>query len=51
MKPCWPLVLALILLSGCGASYTCAPEGVEQAPPVPAGDCPAGIDYKTGRCR
>ena len=54
--PLWilPLLLLLLLLSGCGATYT----KVDQPAPSSAAathagadECPDGIDYKTGHCR
>ena len=55
--PLW--ILALLLLSGCGATYTKvdqpAPSSAaatsEGATGNGAEECPDGIDYKTGRCR
>ena len=50
--PLW--ILPLLLLSGCGATYT---KVDQPAPSSAAGthegaeECPDGIDYKTGRCR
>lgn len=50
--PLW--ILPLLLLSGCGATYT----KVDQPAPSSAAathagadECPDGIDYKTGHCR
>ena len=47
-------ILPLLLLSGCGATYT----KVDQPTPSSSAatheggeECPDGIDYKTGRCR
>ena len=48
-----PLWIVLLLLSGCGATYT----KVDQPAPAKAStaggadECPDGVDYKTGRCR
>jgi hypothetical protein len=44
--------LALLLLTGCGATYTKL-EHPKTAGLANAGeaDCPNGINYKTGHCR
>jgi len=46
--------LALLILGGCGATYTKIDKSrVENASTAssPDADCPNGINYKTGRCR
>jgi uncharacterized protein YceK len=49
--PLW--IVALLLLSGCGATYTKVdpPATAKAATAGGADECPDGIDYKTGRCR
>ena len=49
--PLW--ILPLLLLSGCGATYTKVdqPAPTSAATSQGADECPDGIDYKTGRCR
>jgi hypothetical protein len=44
--------MALIFLSGCGATYTKLDQSkAENSPASIAADCPDGIDYKSGQCR
>jgi hypothetical protein len=44
--------LALLTISGCGATYTTIDKsGMEPTASASDADCPNGIDYKTGRCR
>ncbi|MDD1650898.1 MAG: hypothetical protein LUO80_10995 [Methylococcaceae bacterium] len=44
--------LILILLAGCGATYTkLDPAKAANTATTADADCPNGIDYKTGHCR
>jgi hypothetical protein len=44
--------LALLTISGCGATYTKINKSrVESTASSSDADCPNGIDYKTGQCR
>ena len=45
-------VLALLLLAGCGATYTkLEPDKAPATTDHEDGDCLEGIDYRTGHCR
>lgn len=44
--------LALLILGGCGATYTKLDYPATAKPAVPSdSDCPNGVNYKTGHCR